>query len=332
MRFLSVLGKWYTGRASSSTKTLMGLLDYISTADPLKKTWKVQAWSSAPSAGENGVAEDDVNPVGPPLRMPLCILLATLVTSSRGKQLVYLRRHVGGSSQPETSEESADSFYETVVLNSKDAKRWSRTEHELELKEKLRAKYDARGVLLRERDAEIARLKSLVKEKETESAEVFRLRDQVSVLTAEKSSLSAEVSVLRGILITSCPREEHGLASEVSTLHSAFHDFKEKMEAHQKYRLKCSLGVAGTLLSAVMAYNPEAVEAHYLDDVKALEEADFPLVQLLKSKKYSGIDEVLDCLLWRMSLADLPEAARFHNLPKRQGSMPATLRQYNGGL
>ncbi|GKG40804.1 hypothetical protein Tco_0470016 [Tanacetum coccineum] len=53
----------------------------------------------------------------------------------------------------------------------------SRTEHELELKEKLRAKYDARGALLREKDAEIARLKSLVKEKETESAEVLRLRN-----------------------------------------------------------------------------------------------------------------------------------------------------------
>ncbi|GKG64657.1 hypothetical protein Tco_0663633, partial [Tanacetum coccineum] len=34
--------------------------------------------------------------------------------------------------------------------------------YELELKEKLRAKYDARGALLREKDAEIARLKSLV--------------------------------------------------------------------------------------------------------------------------------------------------------------------------
>ncbi|GKF40705.1 hypothetical protein Tco_0124047 [Tanacetum coccineum] len=73
----------------------------------------------------------------------------------------------------------------------------SRTEHKLELKEKLRAKYDARGVLLREKDMEIARLKYLVKEKETESAKVPRLRDQVSVLTAEKSFLSAEVSALK---------------------------------------------------------------------------------------------------------------------------------------
>ncbi|GKF13919.1 hypothetical protein Tco_0055381, partial [Tanacetum coccineum] len=178
---------------------------------------------------------------------------------SRGKTLVLPTSGVGGSSQPETSEESTDSFYETAVLNSEDAKRWyiprwnitndsllddgfscrtlvdrvappgffstlrnmdydqlfaefnvgaarqiclgsevrSRAEHELELKEKLRGKYDARGVLLSEKDAEIARLKSLLREKETEAAEVLRLRDQVSVLAAEKSSLSAEVSALK---------------------------------------------------------------------------------------------------------------------------------------
>ncbi|GJW48626.1 hypothetical protein Tco_0080272 [Tanacetum coccineum] len=44
----------------------------------------------------------------------------------------------------------------------------------------------------------------------------------------------------------------------------------------------------GTSLSAVMAYNPETAEGDYLDAVRALEEADFPLVRLLKSKKDSG--------------------------------------------
>ncbi|GJT26770.1 hypothetical protein Tco_0907045 [Tanacetum coccineum] len=52
-----------------------------------------------------------------------------------------------------------------------------------ELKEKLRGKYDARGVLLMEKDAEIARMESLVKEKETESAEVLHLRDQGFLLS-----------------------------------------------------------------------------------------------------------------------------------------------------
>ncbi|GJV96398.1 hypothetical protein Tco_1547975 [Tanacetum coccineum] len=68
-------------------------------------------------------------------------------------------------------------------------------------------------------------------------------------------------------------------------------------------------GIAGTLLSAVEAYNPETVKNNYLDAVKALEGVDFPLVRLLKSKKNSGMDEVLDCFLLDGPLANLPEAA-----------------------
>ncbi|GJY69822.1 hypothetical protein Tco_0472804 [Tanacetum coccineum] len=278
------------------------------------------------------------------------------------------------------------------------------------------------GVLLREKDAEIARLKSLVKEKETESAEVLRLRDQVSVLAADKSLLSAEVSALKSVvsqkdtdislldsrasylksalddsqaacgearnLISSLSSERDGLASEVSTLHSAFRDFKEKMEAQQEEQaqelynrvaeleahvmdvsgrlegefypaylttlagrrwllthgmelamVKClkspeyqgilghalgravdygmqeglaagyEHGIAGTPLSAVVAYNPETAKNNYLDAVRALEEVDFPLVRLLKSKKDSGMDEVLDCFLLDGPFANLPEAA-----------------------
>ncbi|GJY32033.1 hypothetical protein Tco_0415528 [Tanacetum coccineum] len=56
----------------------------------------------------------------------------------------------------------------------------SRAEHELELREKLNAKYGARGKLLVEKDSEILRLKSQLAEKEAEAAEVIRLRDQVS--------------------------------------------------------------------------------------------------------------------------------------------------------
>ncbi|GJV83749.1 hypothetical protein Tco_1523647 [Tanacetum coccineum] len=44
-------------------------------------------------------------------------------------------------------------------------------------------------------------------------------------------------------------------------------------------------GIAGTPLSAVVAYNPETAKNNYFDAVRALEEADFPLIPLLKSKK-----------------------------------------------
>ncbi|GJZ21266.1 hypothetical protein Tco_0558305 [Tanacetum coccineum] len=191
-----------------------------------------------------------------------------------------------------------------------------------------------------------------------------------------------------GSLITSLTSERDRLTSEVSTLHTAFQDFKEKAEAQQEEQaqvlytrvaeleahvmdisgrlegefypaylttlagrrwflthgiqlavLKClkspeyqgilghalgravdfgmqegleagyEHGVAGTQLSAVEAYNPEAARTSYFDAVRALEDVDFPLVNLLKSKKDAGMDEVLDCFILDGPLADLPEAA-----------------------
>ncbi|GJW70263.1 ALP1-like protein [Tanacetum coccineum] len=139
----------------------------------------------------------------------------------------------------------------------------SRAEHELELKEKLKGKYDARGRLLEEKDLEILRLKSLLAEEaeRAETAEVVRLRDQVSALTAEVSALKStiaqkdtDISLLdsratylksalddsqaacaeAGSLITSLTSERDRLTSEVSTLHTAFQDFKEKVETQQE--------------------------------------------------------------------------------------------------
>ncbi|GJR11841.1 hypothetical protein Tco_0794493 [Tanacetum coccineum] len=68
-------------------------------------------------------------------------------------------------------------------------------------------------------------------------------------------------------------------------------------------------GVAGRSLSVVDAYNPEVASADYVNAVKALEDAHFPLVDMLKSKKDVGIDEVLDCFLLDGPLAELSEAA-----------------------
>ncbi|GKF09782.1 hypothetical protein Tco_0044006 [Tanacetum coccineum] len=67
--------------------------------------------------------------------------------------------------------------------------------------------------------------------------------------------------------------------------------------------------VVGTLLSVIEAYNPEAASTSYLDAMKAFKDVGFPLVNLLKSKKDAGMDEVLDCFTLDGPLADLPEAA-----------------------
>ncbi|GJY09718.1 hypothetical protein Tco_0377903 [Tanacetum coccineum] len=246
----------------------------------------------------------------------------------------------------------------------------------------------------REKDVEIARLKSLVEEKETESAEVPQESCIISLLDSRATYLKSALDDSQAActeaknLISTLTSERDGLASKVSTLHYAFCDFKKKMEAQQEAQaqvlynrvaeleahvmdvsgrlegefypayltalagrrwllthevklamVKClkspeyqgilghalgqavdfgmqeglaaghEHGVAETPLSAVMAYNPETAEANYFDAVRALEEADFPLVHLLKSKKDSGMDEVLDCFLLDGPLANLPEAA-----------------------
>ncbi|GJU36169.1 hypothetical protein Tco_1184523 [Tanacetum coccineum] len=297
---------------------------------------------------------------------------AATVTSARENVGVTPTSDVAGSSQLETSEGSDDSFYELPALNSAEAKRCmdyeqlytefnvgaarqiclesevrSRAEHELELKEKLKGKYDARGRLLEEKDLEILRLKSLLveeaeKAERAETAEVVRLRGQVSALTGEVSVLKStiaqkdtDISLLdsratylksalddskaacaeAGSLITSLTSESDRLTSEVSTLHTTFQDFKKKAEAQQEEQAQEGLeagyehGVAGTPLSAVEAYNPEAARTNYFDVVRALEDVDFPLVNLLKSKKDAAMDEVLDCFILDGPLADLLEAA-----------------------
>ncbi|GKF77318.1 hypothetical protein Tco_0229788, partial [Tanacetum coccineum] len=118
---------------------------------------------------------------------------AATATSARENVGVMPTPDVAGSSQLKTSEGSDDSFYELPALNSAEAKRWSRVEHELELKEKLKGNYDAHGRLLEEKYFEILRLKSLLAE-EAETTEVVRLRDQVSTLTGEVSALKSTIA------------------------------------------------------------------------------------------------------------------------------------------
>ncbi|GJY87024.1 hypothetical protein Tco_0501652 [Tanacetum coccineum] len=378
---------------------------------------------------------------------------AVTTTSTKAKLAAGVNPDLAGPSQLKESEGSDDSFYELATLDPSEAKCWyvpwwnitndsllddgfscrsaqqiclasevrSRAEHELELKEKLNAKYAVRGKFLEEKDSEILRLKSQLAEKEAETAEVVRLRDQVSSLSGEKSALTAEVSALKvvitqkdhdislvnsrathlesalndaqvacteaGTKITSLSSERDRLASEVSSLLAGFKDFKERMEVQQEEQaqelynrvaeleahvmdvsgrlegefyptyltllarkrwllthgiqlalLKClksseyqgilghALGraidfgmqegleaghehcFARRSLSAVDAYNPEVASTDYVNAVRALEDAHFSLVNLLKSKKEAGMDEVLDCFLLYGPLTELLEA------------------------
>ncbi|GJW08063.1 hypothetical protein Tco_1570486 [Tanacetum coccineum] len=219
----------------------------------------------------------------------------------------------------------------------------SRVEHELELKEKLKAKY-------------VARVYSLFGEKSALTMEVSALKvtitqkdHDISLLDSRATHLAsalddAQVACTEtGTKFTSLASERHRLVSEVSSLRAGFHDFKEKMEVQQEeqaqelYNRMSELeahgilghalgravdfgmqegleagheqGVAGRSLSMIDAYNPETVKASYVNAMKALEDPGFPSVDLLKSKKDAGMDEVLDCFLLDGPLAGLPEAA-----------------------
>ncbi|GJY06356.1 hypothetical protein Tco_0373410 [Tanacetum coccineum] len=101
----------------------------------------------------------------------------------------------------------------------------SRAEHELELKEKFRAKYTTRGRLLEEKDLEILRLKSQLAEKEAEAVEVIHLCDQVSSLSEEKSALTTEVSVLK-VTVTQKDHDISLLNSHATCLASTLDDAK----------------------------------------------------------------------------------------------------------
>ncbi|GKC50783.1 hypothetical protein Tco_1073528 [Tanacetum coccineum] len=113
-----------------------------------------------------------------------------------------------GPSHPEESESSDGSFYEIPNVDPAMAKRCAT---------------NMPGV--GERDLEILELKSKLAEKETEAAEAIRLRDQVCSLSEEKSSLTAEVSVLK----VTIARKDHDISlldSHATSLASGLEDAK----------------------------------------------------------------------------------------------------------
>ncbi|GKB67654.1 hypothetical protein Tco_0929066, partial [Tanacetum coccineum] len=128
---------------------------------------------------------------------------AATTTSTKAKLAADVNPDLAGPSQLEESEGSDDSFYELATFDPSEfnvraarqiclgSEVRSRAEHELELKEKLNAKYAARGKLLEEKNSEILRLKSQLAKKEADAAQVVRLRDQVSSLSRKKSALTA---------------------------------------------------------------------------------------------------------------------------------------------
>ncbi|GKD54705.1 hypothetical protein Tco_1288092 [Tanacetum coccineum] len=165
----------------------------------------------------------------------------------------------------------------------------SRTKHELELKEKLRVKYDARGRLLEEKDLEILKLKSKLAEKEAEAAEVISLRDQVSSLSKEKSALTAEMSALR-ITVTQKEHDISLLNSRATSLASTLDDAKVTCaEAGHKTTSLASERdrLASENFKEKMEVQQEQQAQELYNRVAELE-AHLALLKCLKSLEYQG--------------------------------------------
>ncbi|GJR70004.1 U-box domain-containing protein 1-like protein [Tanacetum coccineum] len=257
------------------------------------------------------------------LSAPVDIVAAT-TTSTKAKLVANVNPDLAGPSQLKESEGSDDSFYELATLDPSEAKCWyvprwnitndsllddgfscravrkiclgsevrSRAEHELELKEKLNAKYVARGKLLEKKDSEILRLKSQLAEKEAEAAEKdhdISLLD--SCATHLESALNdAQVACTEAeTKITSLASKRDRLVFEVSSLRAGFKDFKEKMEIQQEEQ-------------AQELYNRVAeLEAHVMDVSSCLEWEFYPTyLTLLAGRRWlltHGIQlDILKCL------------------------------------
>ncbi|GKA19316.1 hypothetical protein Tco_0699231, partial [Tanacetum coccineum] len=251
-----------------------------------------------------------------------------------------------GPSHPKESESSDDSFYEIPNVDPAMAKRCATNMPGVEgtwRKSKLAEKETEAAEAIRLRD----QVSSLSGEKSALTTEVFALKvtiaqkdHDISLLESHATSLASGLEDAKmactevGDKIISLTSERDRLISEVSSLHAGFQDFKKKMEVQKEeqaqelynhvaeleaYIMDAGLkaghehGSAGRSLSVVVAYNLEAAKANYIDAVKALEDVDFPLVNLLKSKKDAGMDEVLDCFLLDGPAADLPEAVHLQS-------------------
>nr|GFA01103.1 hypothetical protein [Tanacetum cinerariifolium] len=149
--------------------------------------------------------EDDVpadSVIGPDLRIrhlaeSCCDVSSVSVPKVRGKPVnpgVFgdsastdgVHPDFAGTSHPNKSELSADSFYSSQDLDPQ-------TSHRVMLlngKDQLKDRFSEQADLLSEKDAEIANLKSLLSLKEAEAAEAIRLRGQLSAeaIDATKSN------------------------------------------------------------------------------------------------------------------------------------------------
>ncbi|GJS60993.1 hypothetical protein Tco_0655777 [Tanacetum coccineum] len=220
------------------------------------------------------------------------------------------RHGVAGLSSSVHPELSANSFYAIQDLNPEthapgicsqtclDAKVWMRAEHTLRKKKILEEKCAQQTDLLKEKDVEIAILKSKLSLKETEAVEAIRLRGHVATVEAAEALHAAELNLLKERKST---LEAKIRASETKATALEYEKAALLIRCLRwrllvpNFATKSLHGKAGRALSDVAAHNPSA-DADYVAAVSALSDVDFSLLTLLASQKDASIADIMDSL------------------------------------
>ncbi|GKA75874.1 hypothetical protein Tco_0782252 [Tanacetum coccineum] len=203
-----------------------------------------------------------------------------------------------------------------------------RAEHTLEKKGKLEERCAEQTVLLSERDAEIAHLKSLLSLKEAEAAEAISLRSQLSVVEAaddakgtklrdlkeknfalegEKNSLSDRVEALESAA-ASKEVEMASLSFQVSNLSADLSGFRLSRDelnskvAYLESKRDCLAAQKGSLESAVELFK-EQVEKMHDEQMGVLSECiaaiDFDLMEMALHKDFEFYPRFLTTIAGR---------------------------------
>nr|GEW30486.1 hypothetical protein [Tanacetum cinerariifolium] len=169
-----------------------------------------------------------------------------------------------------------------------------RAEHTLRKKKILEEECAKKTNLLKEKDAEIASLKSQLSLKEAEAAEAIHPRGPVATVEATKSLHVAELNLLKDINSTLEAKMCLQSPEYLSVLGKAI---GRAVDKGMQDGLVAGIehGKAKRALSDVSAYNPFA-DVIYVAAVSAVRDVDFSLLTLLASQKDDSIADIMDSL------------------------------------
>ncbi|GJT61062.1 hypothetical protein Tco_1004595 [Tanacetum coccineum] len=260
-------------------RTDMGLLDYIRTADPRKGSFSGTLkravvglvlvlrilFSSAEGNGLRLPATSTHVYRFHALRMPPCKLLADIVTSSRARP--FLPTSCVGRSLSRDIRGRLTSCLMKIgrFLSSEDCQALSAPDG------LSRLPVVRPGAMILPSPPERDGLASEEKMESQQEEQAQELYNRVAELEAHVMDVSGR---LEGEFYPAYTTTRAWLGRRM-VCRAVDYGMQEGLAAGYEH------GIAGTPLSAVVAYNPETAKNNYLDAVRALEDVDFPLIRFV---------------------------------------------------